>query len=80
LKSQIANVRSVYPAAVPLVKLGSVPWKTRYGTKQRPEFKVVGWRGKQDSGPLQQMEQQPKTVDGHAALPAAEQLNDRIPF
>jgi hypothetical protein len=79
LKSQIANVRSVHPAAVPLVKLGSVPWKTRYGMKQRPEFKVVGWRGKQDSGaPLQQPVERKPTE--RRALPAAEPINDSIPF
>ena len=46
LKSQIANVRFVYPGAVPIVQLGSTMMKTAFGLKPRPEFKVVGWRQK----------------------------------
>jgi hypothetical protein len=49
LKSQIANVRSSHPASVPILKLCSTPWKTKFGVKQRPEFKVVGWRGRQET-------------------------------
>ncbi len=49
LKSQISNVRSAHPAAVPLVQLCSTTMKTRFGQKPRPEFKIVGWRGKQEA-------------------------------
>jgi hypothetical protein len=48
LKDAIRNVRSVHPNALPLVQLGSIMWKTRFGQKPRPDFKIVGWRGKQD--------------------------------
>ena len=48
LKSQIANVRSAHPAAVPLVELAGTMMKTRFGQKPRPDFKIVGWRGRQD--------------------------------
>ena len=46
LKSQIGNVRFAYPGAVPVVQLGSTMMKTGFGLKPRPEFKVVGWRNK----------------------------------
>ena len=46
LKSQIANVRFAHPGAVPVVQLGSTMMKTAFGLKPRPEFKVVGWRNK----------------------------------
>ena len=46
LKSQISNVRFAYPGAVPVVQLGSTMWKTGFGLKPRPEFKVIGWRNK----------------------------------
>ena len=49
LKSQIANVRFAYPGAVPLVQLGSTMMKTAFGLKPRPEFKVVGWRNKNNA-------------------------------
>jgi hypothetical protein len=48
LKSQIANVRVAHPSALPMVQLVSTMMKTRFGQKPRPDFKVVGWRGKQD--------------------------------
>jgi hypothetical protein len=43
LKSAIRNVRTAHPNAVPIVELASVAMKTRFGMKQRPDFKVVGW-------------------------------------
>jgi hypothetical protein len=48
LKNQIANVRSSHPGAVPVVALGSTPWKTKFGIRHRPQFHVVGWIGKDD--------------------------------
>jgi hypothetical protein len=78
LKSQIANVRFAHPSAVPVVQLGSVPWKTKFGTKQRPSFKVIGWRGKQESPPIQVVEQ--RKQEQPRKLQAEEPLNDKIPF
>jgi hypothetical protein len=72
LKSQIANVRSVHPAAVPIVKPCSVDWKTRFGIKKRPEFKIVGWRGRET-------EERPRKVLERRVVPAPE-MDDDIPF
>jgi hypothetical protein len=82
LKSMIANVRQAHPNAVPMVQLCSVPMKTRFGMKQRPEFKVVGWRGKQDSGaPLEQHAEQGarKPLERRTSA-APEPMNDSLPF
>ena len=49
LKSQITNVRFAHPGAVPVVQLGSTMMKTSFGLKPRPEFKVVGWRNKNNA-------------------------------
>ena len=49
LKSQISNVRFAYPGAVPVVQLGSTMMKTAFGLKPRPEFKIVGWRNKDNA-------------------------------
>jgi hypothetical protein len=48
LKNQIANVRSSHPGAVPVIALGSTPWKTKFGIRQRPQFHVVDWIGRDD--------------------------------
>jgi hypothetical protein len=48
LKSQITNVRMACPGAVPVVKLGSAPFKTTFGLKKRPDFEVVDWRNRGD--------------------------------
>jgi len=50
LKQQIANVRRAHPSALPIVALGSVQWDTDYGRQWRPQFVVVDWVGKDDSG------------------------------
>jgi hypothetical protein len=82
LKSQIANVRSVHPAAVPIVKPCSVAWKTRYGIKQRPEFKVVGWRGRQETvaSVHQVVEDKQRKPLERRTTPDPEPMNDEIPF
>jgi hypothetical protein len=49
LKSQISNVRYAHPNAVPVIRLRATMMKTRYGSKPRPLFEVIGWRRK--SGP-----------------------------
>ena len=48
LKSQINNVRFAYPGAVPVVQLSTTMMKMAFGLKPRPEFKVIGWRNKQE--------------------------------
>jgi hypothetical protein len=78
LKSQIANVRFAYPGAVPVVQLGSTMMQTAFGLKPRPEFKVVGWRNKNNE--VMQL------THGEQSKPGKEQpteleppFNDRIP-
>jgi hypothetical protein len=87
LKSQIANVRSAHPAAVPVVKLGSTMMKTRFGPKPRPEFLVVGWRGRSEgAAPLLLVEQpqrkslERRTTPAPEPVPTNDDMDDGIPF
>ena len=43
LVAQIRTKRRREPDAYPLVKLEDAPFKTRYGSKKRPHFAIVGW-------------------------------------
>jgi hypothetical protein len=67
LKEQIGVYRRVNPGAVPIVQLVSTTMKTKYGTKPRPEFKVVGWQHIEEAKP---------------ALPSkpSRDMDDDIPF
>jgi hypothetical protein len=47
LKAAVARVRFANPGAVPVIQLATTTWKTKYGQKTRPDFKVIGWRGPQ---------------------------------
>jgi hypothetical protein len=47
----VATMRKVHPRALPVIELASVAMKTKRGTKQRPHFQIVSWKGV--SGPLQ---------------------------
>jgi hypothetical protein len=73
LKQQIANVRTAHPGAVPVVQLASTPMKTKFGQKARPDFKIVGWRGKRDDS---------RAGNGNNAQNNAQNddMNDDIPF
>src|SRR6516165_615306 len=44
LQDRVANMQRLRGNALPVVKLESKPMKTKFGTKQRPEFTVVEWR------------------------------------
>jgi hypothetical protein len=79
LKSAIVNVRYAHPAAVPVVQLHSTTMKTRFGLKQRPEFKVVGWRGKQETpaGPVKAVSARPDPIS--TGRPRNDDMNDEIP-
>jgi hypothetical protein len=89
LKNQIRNVRSAHPAALPILQLGSTTMSTKFGVRQRPEFKVVGWTGRQASqevAPPLQVEQQkpaPRRQDDPISigLPVKNSdMDDSIPF
>jgi hypothetical protein len=41
----VATMRKVHKHALPVVELSSTTMKTRRGTKQRPHFQIVGWKG-----------------------------------
>jgi hypothetical protein len=53
LGEQIAGIRAYGggATAVPIVELRVQDFRTRFGTKKRPEFAIVGWKGK-DRAPL----------------------------
>jgi hypothetical protein len=62
--------------ALPVVKLESKPMKTKFGTKQRPEFTVVEWREiGANGGEVKAIEHKPV-----AAPTVAEELDDEIPW
>jgi len=66
-------------AAVPVVKLESRPMKTKFGTKQRPEFAIVEWREfAGDGGEVRAIEHKPAGKPVRAPT-ASEELNDAIP-
>jgi hypothetical protein len=95
LKSQIGNVRTAHPGALPIVQLrsGIMPSK-KFGPKPYPVFLVVGWHGRQEgAAPLQtgqgaaplQVEQQPAPRRQNdpisSGLPAKnDDMDDDIPF
>jgi hypothetical protein len=51
LVGQIDRMRSVHPAAVPVVSFHQRPMKTRFGDKPRPHFGVEGWLGLDEGAP-----------------------------
>jgi hypothetical protein len=70
---------------VPLVLLDSKPMKTKFGTKQRPEFKVAEWRELGGGGEIEQQatpQLEHKATAGKPVKPVSvgEELNDKIPF
>jgi hypothetical protein len=77
LKSQITNVRMAHPDAVPVVKLDKAPFKTSYGPRKRPDFKVIGWRHR-DGGPtVAEMPPKPLPPLGE---PKKQPFDDTVPF
>ena len=53
LGQQIAGMRQLKGSgAVPVIELDVQAFKTKFGLKKRPEFRVVGWKATNDeSGP-----------------------------
>ena len=89
LKSKVNTMRQLRgELVVPLVKLDSKPMKTKWGTKQRPDFKIVDWRqlGGGGGGNISGGGGGPKQItSGSEALPKVEEpskdeeFNDEIP-
>jgi len=79
LQDRVANMQRLRGGnALPVVKLESRPMKTKFGTKQRPEFTVVEWREiGANGGEVKAIEHQP--VGKPVAPPTvSEELNDDI--
>jgi len=79
LQDRVANMQRLRGNALPVVKLESKPMKTKFGTKQRPEFTVVEWREiGTNGGEVKAIEH--KAVGKPVAQPTVgEELNDEIP-
>jgi hypothetical protein len=78
LTERIATMRMLRgDNVVPLVTLDNAPFKTKYGERLRPEFKIIGWRAL-GGGPTE-----PKAIAGITPVDSpttAEELNDEIGF
>ena len=44
LLEQIKSMRMMRPGSLPIVRLASTPFKTQFGTRKRPMFRIVGWQ------------------------------------
>jgi hypothetical protein len=79
LKGQIANIRYAHPTAIPVVKLDVEKWKTRFGLKPKPLFRVLDWKRAGGNEPIKQIA--PTKLEAFADdAPAYEDMNDEIPF
>ena len=79
LAERVANMQRLRGvAALPIVKLESRPMKTKFGTKQRPEFTIVEWRAIGGGEQVKAIEHKPvgKPV---VAPTVSEELNDALP-
>jgi len=80
LADRVANMQRLRGGnALPVVKLESRAMKTKFGTKQRPEFTIVEWREiGGGGGEVKAIEHKP--VGKPVKTPtASEELNDEIP-
>jgi len=81
LADRVANMQRLRGGnALPVVKLEAKPMKTKFGTKQRPEFTIVEWREIGGTGEeVKAIEHQP--IGKPVAQPTvSEELNDQIPW
>jgi hypothetical protein len=79
LADRVANMQRLRGGnALPVVKLESRPMKTKFGTKQRPEFTIVEWRAIGGGEQVKAIEHKPvgKPV---VAPTVSEELNDALP-
>jgi hypothetical protein len=73
LLEQIKSMRMMKPGALPIVRLASTSFKTKFGLRKRPMFRIVGW-------------QQPKTeaamlIEAHKSKANTELATERVhPF
>jgi hypothetical protein len=83
LQDRVAWMRRLRGAnVVPLVELTSKPMKTRYGVKQRPEFKILEWRNLSGGSFAAQLTKiEPQAIGKPVKPPSlSEDLDDEIPI
>ncbi len=86
LQDRVAWMRRLRGAnIVPEVELGSRPFKTQYGMRPRPDFKIAGWRhlgGEPQAAPLPAPTAKPIERISEPVEPVStqEELNDQIPW
>jgi hypothetical protein len=81
LKNQIAAVRVGAPGAVPVVRLESEKWSTRFGLRPKPLFRVVEWiRGDVETGSAPTPAPQITHASASEQPAPRDALNDEIPF
>jgi hypothetical protein len=79
LAEQIQRMRCGRPGAVPVVELDAAPMPTKFGTKSKPFFKVIDWRGgepRNGGGPTPALVENPN----HTPTVTSKALDDEIPF
>jgi hypothetical protein len=79
LVTQITTMRQANPGAVPVIQLHAQPWRTNFGLRKRPHFKVVQWYLKNDppSSPLNDGGNGDDNKDG---IKVVSDMDDEIPF
>jgi hypothetical protein len=83
LTQQIKLMRTTEPGAVPIIELQSAPWSTKFGIKQRPCFKVVGWHIKTTEAPKLLPDDNKDGGGDDGGVPGTkvvDDLNDEIPW
>jgi len=84
LADRVATMRRLRGIdALPIVKLGSRPMKTKFGTKQRPEFEIASWHVPANQPAVKAIEHQPTigpdVIKRIADPTPSEELNDALP-
>jgi hypothetical protein len=82
LRTRVRDMRFMRGAGViPVVELSNKPMKTKFGTKLRPEFRIVGWR---DAGGNAQQQIAPSGGEGGLkeleAPTLAEEIRDEVKY
>jgi hypothetical protein len=77
LAAQIKLMRNMRAGAVPIVELKSVPMPTKFGPKPRPQFKICGWKVRDDGGDQTKMIAGANSNGGVAEVNA---FDDTIPW
>lgn len=75
LGDQIARMRSVHPDATAVVELDAAAMPTKYGTKSKPVFKIVGWKTANGEAPVER-----EITPATAQKTIAHLDDDAIPF